>query len=156
MLVHATTIAMSGMGVMFIGPPGGGKSQLSLRLIHRGAWLVADDQTALMLKNGAVVTACPATIRGLLEIRGLGIVKAPAAEGAVLKLVVDLDPIARAAASDPRMPFAATWKAPDFGPPGCNPIHIPCVQIDAFRPDAAEAVIAALAQSRDWEDSPAP
>jgi len=57
------------------GPSGAGKSDLALRLIETGARLVADDQTELARKGKAVIATCPARIAGLIEARGVGIVK---------------------------------------------------------------------------------
>ena len=80
-----------------IGPSGAGKSDLVLRLMARGWQLVADDQVML---EGEEVTAPPA-LRGMLEIRGLGIFEAlPVAPRARLCLVVDL----AARADVPRLP----------------------------------------------------
>jgi HPr kinase/phosphorylase len=150
--LHATACAIAGRAILFIGPSGAGKSQLALRLIHRGAWLVADDQTILAAREGRVWASCPPPIAGKLEVRGVGIVAAPHQVQAPLRLVLDLNPAGPSNMNAVRMPDFRRWALP----PGLeNTCPIPCVPFDAFRPDAAEAVIAALAQSRDWEDSPA-
>ncbi|MEE9317578.1 MAG: hypothetical protein V3U48_04730, partial [Rhodospirillales bacterium] len=39
--IHATCVEMDGKGVLLMGPPGSGKSDLALRLIDGGARLVA-------------------------------------------------------------------------------------------------------------------
>jgi len=44
MLVHGSCVAWAQGGILLLGPPGGGKSDLALRLLGRGAVLVADDQ----------------------------------------------------------------------------------------------------------------
>lgn len=72
-LVHATTVSIDGHGVLISGPSGSGKSDLALRLIDRGATLVADDQTLIRVEAGAALASSPATIAGKLEVRGLGI-----------------------------------------------------------------------------------
>lgn len=72
-LVHATTVSIDGHGVLISGPSGSGKSDLALRLIDRGATLVADDQTLVRAEAGAALASAPATIAGKLEVRGLGI-----------------------------------------------------------------------------------
>lgn len=152
MSIHATAISFAGQGVLLAGPSGAGKSQLALRLIYRGAWLVADDQTILAARDGQVWASCPPPIAGKLEVRGVGIVAAPHQVQALLRLVLDLSPSDPSNMNAVRMPDFRHWTLP----PGLeNTCPIPCVPFDAFRPDAAEAVIAALAQSRDWEDSPA-
>lgn len=78
--VHATCVALrpSGKrwrGVLLRGPSGAGKSDLALRLVDAGARLVADDQTALSRRGQSLVATSPGTICGLIEVRGLGIVK---------------------------------------------------------------------------------
>lgn len=78
--VHATCVALPGAarlwrGVLLRGPSGAGKSDLALRLIDAGARLVADDQTALSRRGSSLIGASPGTISGLLEVRGVGIVR---------------------------------------------------------------------------------
>jgi len=87
--VHGTSVALAGEGVLIRGPSGSGKSDLALRLIDEGARLIADDQTELRRVGGTVRLSAPAEIAGLLEVRGLGIIRMPSA-GAPLRLVVDL------------------------------------------------------------------
>ena len=56
------------------GPPGSGKSDLALRLIDRGAMLIADDQTEVRNEDGGLYASAPVKIAGLLEVRGVGII----------------------------------------------------------------------------------
>lgn len=90
MLVHATTIAFGGKGVLIRGPSGSGKSDLALRLIDAGAKLVADDQTEIARRGKSLVASAPKAIAGKLEARGIGIVKLRAVKHATLALAVDL------------------------------------------------------------------
>lgn len=92
MLVHATTIVLGGRAVLLCGAPGSGKSDLALRAIDAGAVLLADDQTALSAERGSLVARCPETIRGRLEVRGLGIVDLPWRDAVPVGLAVDLVP----------------------------------------------------------------
>lgn len=88
---HATCVAIDGRAVLLEGPPGAGKSDLALRLIDRGAMLVSDDQT-LLVGDGAIVLArAPATIRGRIELRGVGIVTMAAVDDVPVALIVRLD-----------------------------------------------------------------
>lgn len=72
--VHGSSVFYKNKGIMFIGPSGSGKSDICLRLImSKGAMLIADDRTDLYVKNNYIYASCPETIKGLLEIRGIGI-----------------------------------------------------------------------------------
>jgi serine kinase of HPr protein (carbohydrate metabolism regulator) len=93
-LVHATAIAIDGRAVLLRGPSGAGKSDLALRLIDGGAHLVADDQVELRRAGERVLVTAPAAIAGLIEVRGVGIVRVEAAAEATLALLVDLVPSA--------------------------------------------------------------
>lgn len=89
---HGTVVDIAGAGVLLRGLSGCGKSDLALRLIDRGATLVADDQCLFQSSERGVVASAPSSIYGLLEIRGLGIQSIPAIKTTVLRLVVDLVP----------------------------------------------------------------
>ncbi|HUZ72181.1 MAG TPA: HPr kinase/phosphatase C-terminal domain-containing protein [Stellaceae bacterium] len=88
--VHGTSVALDAGGVLLRGPSGSGKSDLALRLVDAGARLVADDQTELHRIGDALDLRAPFALKGLIEVRGLGIVRVPAADRARLRLVVDL------------------------------------------------------------------
>ena len=89
-LVHATSIAFDGYAALLRGPSGSGKSDLALRLIDAGARLVSDDQTRIWRENEALMVRAPQPIAGLLEVRGIGIVRVEALPQARLALLVDL------------------------------------------------------------------
>lgn len=93
LLVHATTVAVDGRGLLLTGRSGAGKSSLALCLMALGAVLVADDQTVLTSKNGKLVATCPARLLGLIEARGLGLLNAPTIPQAEIFLCVDLDQV---------------------------------------------------------------
>ena len=88
--IHATCIAIDGVGVLLRGPSGAGKSDLALRLIDVGGRLVADDRADLRLVEGSVVAAPPPALAGLIEARGLGILRIGALSEVAIALVVDL------------------------------------------------------------------
>lgn len=76
--IHASCVAIDGRAVLIEGPSGSGKSDLALRLIDRGATLVSDDYTELTELDGQLIANAPDTIRGKVEVRGVGIVVMPA------------------------------------------------------------------------------
>jgi serine kinase of HPr protein (carbohydrate metabolism regulator) len=95
--VHATCVALrtrrGWRGVLLRGPSGSGKSDLALRLIDGGARLVSDDQTELVAKPGKLIARAPGTIAGLIEVRGVGIVRLARDQlvtQAAVVLIVDL------------------------------------------------------------------
>lgn len=86
MQIHGSCGSRGGAGVLLIGPPGSGKSDLLLRLLDHGFALVADDQ--VIVENG--LARVPAALAGLLEIRGLGILRLDHDAETRLALVVEL------------------------------------------------------------------
>jgi HPr kinase/phosphorylase len=87
MLMHASCAAREGLGILLTGEPGTGKSDLLLRLLDRGFDLVADDQVAIG-EDG--MARPPETLAGLLEVRGLGIMRFPFVGQARPVLVAEL------------------------------------------------------------------
>lgn len=97
--IHATCVAVRAggrwHGILLRGPSGAGKSDLALRLVEGGGRLVADDQTALVRQGSGLVATPPGTLAGLLEVRGIGIVKLGRGQllaRATVALLVDLVP----------------------------------------------------------------
>lgn len=89
--LHATAVALdAARAVLILGPPGSGKSTLALRLMGFGARLVADDRVDLEVDAGALWASPPASLRGLIEARGVGILGADPLERARIVLIVDL------------------------------------------------------------------
>lgn len=88
--VHATCVAIAKRGILILGPSGSGKSTLGLALMALGAELVSDDRTILANKAGKLVARCPPPVRGLIEARGLGLIRAQTIVSANIALVVDL------------------------------------------------------------------
>jgi len=76
--IHASVVVLGDRGIVIVGSSGIGKTQLALALISHArsfglfARLVADDQILLSAHGGRVICAAPATIAGLVEVRGLG------------------------------------------------------------------------------------
>jgi len=73
-MIHATSVAIGGHGVLIMGPSGSGKSDLALRLIDRGAQLISDDYTTVSPGDGGPLLSAPANIAERMEIRHLGII----------------------------------------------------------------------------------
>jgi serine kinase of HPr protein (carbohydrate metabolism regulator) len=100
MFVHATSVALKlpGSGwraVLLRGPSGAGKSDLALRLIDAGGRLVSDDQTHLARRGRTLIASAPPALAGLIEVRGIGIVKLGSRQRlarAPVALLVDLVP----------------------------------------------------------------
>jgi serine kinase of HPr protein (carbohydrate metabolism regulator) len=128
--VHGTAVAIGGRAVLITGAPGSGKSDLALRLIDRGAVLVADDYVDLTPATGGPGCAPPATIAGKLELRGLGIATLPFVRDVPLALVVDLD------AERPRLPETRTARVAGS--------DIPMIAVDARATSAPILVELAL------------
>jgi|SRR5580658_1078779 HPr kinase/phosphorylase len=122
--IHGTCVARDGAGVLILGPSGAGKSDLALRLLDRGFDLVADDQVHIRDN----VAWAPDALAGLLEVRGLGIVRLPYSSRANLKLVVTLT------SQFERLPL------PEFHPS----LGLPMVHVNAASASAPERVALAL------------
>lgn len=88
--LHASCVAWSGRGILIIGPSGSGKSSLALSLMGLGCALVSDDRTDLVREGGAVIASAPASIRGRVEARGIGILRAEAIDASRLVCVIDM------------------------------------------------------------------
>lgn len=89
-MLHATTVAKSGRAVIIAGRSGSGKSDLALRLFDRGFVLVSDDQTMVRKDGDRLLASAPLTIRGKLEVRGIGIVEVETVDNVPVCLIVDL------------------------------------------------------------------
>lgn len=133
--IHATVVSIDGNGIIFRGPPGSGKSDLALRLIGDGAFLVADDWCDLIIINNTVVASPPDEIAGLLEVRGLGVCRLEYVSTTPVALVVDLSSVD---AID-RLPESASCT--DWGP------AIPCIKLAPFEASATDKVRMALRQA---------
>jgi HPr kinase/phosphorylase len=99
--IHGVFIEVLGTGVLLVGDPAVGKSELALDLISRGHRLIADDAPQFArIAPEQLEGTCPEALRDFLEVRGLGIlnIRAMFGEGAVLRqkplnLIIDLQPL---------------------------------------------------------------
>jgi serine kinase of HPr protein (carbohydrate metabolism regulator) len=118
--LHAACVSIGGKGVLLFGPSGSGKSDLALRLIDGGATLVSDDQVLLKKIDNSVYAFPPERIHGMLEARGIGIIRLPCVQDVTVNLAVKL--VARAAVE--RMP------PPQFF--DCLGLQVPVLSLHAF------------------------
>jgi RNase adaptor protein for sRNA GlmZ degradation len=92
--LHATSVAISTplgpLAVLLRGASGAGKSDLALRLIDEGGWLIADDQVIVEPAGDQLQARAPEALAGALEVRGFGIAGLAHLDQAPLGLLVDL------------------------------------------------------------------
>jgi hypothetical protein len=142
--IHASCVRLDGAavpfgapraaGVLLLGRSGSGKSDLALRLIANGARLVSDDRTELFMERGRLFARAPGNIKGLLEVRGAGIVALPAAAKARVALAVTLK------SPKSRLP------APEFyAPPPGLPARIPLIRLAPFEASTPAKIVLAVA-----------
>jgi len=135
--LHASCVAVGNKGVLLLGESGAGKSDLSLRLIDRGAKLVADDQVEMVRKGSAVTASSPQSIAGLIEVRGVGIFKMQALKNIPILLILQL--------------AKREWieRLPYPEPYDCLGVQIPQLRVWAFEPSVAIKVEMAVAALQD-------
>ncbi len=88
--IHSTSVVIDDNGVLILGDSGSGKSDLALRLIDNGATLISDDISICRKNSNNIYLHCPPEIKGLLEVREIGIITVPFVERIKLRLVVNL------------------------------------------------------------------
>lgn len=131
--LHASCVAIQGRAVLIEGGSGEGKSDLSLRLIDRGAVLVSDDYTICRRRGGALEGCAPANIAGKIEVRGIGIVEMPHLENAPIALLIMI------LESPPRLPD-------DIRTRRIAGIEVPVLALPALEPSAPIKVELALSR----------
>ena len=129
--IHASSVAIDGRAVLITGPSGSGKSDLTLRLLDRGFALVSDDQTLVKKTATRLTASAPPTIRGKLEIRGIGIVEMEQVDDQPVALVVELTSDIQRLPDDSR-------DRPIMG------VSVPLISVDAMSASAASKVALAL------------
>lgn len=78
--IHATAITVDGIGLLFLGPSGSGKSSLAFaclaeaKLMGCSGGLISDDRVLVSQRQGTVIGTGFEQIRGLIELRYTGIV----------------------------------------------------------------------------------
>ena len=81
--IYGTMVEVCGLGVLFEGDPGLGKSETALGLVKRGHALVADDLTCVRreIGNSRIYASASDSTAGYMEIRGIGIMHVPSLFG---------------------------------------------------------------------------
>jgi HPr kinase/phosphorylase len=129
--VHGTALAWRGAGVLLRGASGSGKSDLALRMLDRGWRLVSDDYVMMTEQHGRLFMQPPPAIAGLIEVRGVGLVRRSYSLGCFLHLVADL-----------------TQEPVDRLPEPCrtilNGVSIPCIRLNPFEISAPLKLESAL------------
>ena len=140
--LHATAIACGPRAALILGASGSGKSDLALRclslaptaLLPVAARLVADDQVVLERSGDVLMASAPPALAGLIEVRGLGIVRADPAPPTPVVLAVEL------------MAPGTTERYPEPWPTTCLlGLKVPVLKLWAFESAAAQKILAALA-----------
>ncbi|MCH4048872.1 MAG: HPr(Ser) kinase/phosphatase [Solobacterium sp.] len=72
--ISGTLMSVYGKGVLISGESGMGKSETALELIRDGQLLVSDDRVDVEHVHNKIFGYAPDIIKGLLEIRGIGII----------------------------------------------------------------------------------
>jgi HPr kinase/phosphorylase len=121
--LHASCAARDDAGVLLLGPSGCGKSDLLLRLIDRGFALVADDRVEIE----AGLASPPSDLEGLVEMRGLGILRLPFRTAVRLALACEI------VAHPPRLPESLL-----------HALGVPLLRLDAHPASAPLLVAHAL------------
>jgi serine kinase of HPr protein (carbohydrate metabolism regulator) len=127
-------VAIGEQGILLLGRSGAGKSDLAIRLIDRGAELVADDQLHVIRRGAELFGSPPDRIQGLIESRAVGILRLPYRRACRLALAVSLDGPAERLPGPRRHPLLGT--------------SLPLVTVDPWLPSAAATVRLALLAER--------
>lgn len=92
--IHGTAIVIGTCGLLFVGPSGSGKSSLAFSCLVQArreglfSALISDDQVFVGLNAGRIVAQAPASIAGLMELRGSGIIETEILSPALLHYAV--------------------------------------------------------------------
>jgi HPr kinase/phosphorylase len=94
-ILHGSAVLLKSVdfqpSVVFLrGLSGSGKSDLALRLIEGGGQLICDDQVHFERRQDKIFASPVETIRGLLEVRGVGLLHMTVADPSRLRLIIDL------------------------------------------------------------------
>src|SRR5215469_6116539 len=95
--IHASAVLVGARAILIRGPSAAGKSRLAWELIEasrnsavRFARLVGDDRVHLQSAGGRLLVRPAEALAGMIELRGVGIMRRDHEPCAVVGLVVDL------------------------------------------------------------------
>jgi serine kinase of HPr protein (carbohydrate metabolism regulator) len=107
--IHASAVVVGERAVIIRGASGAGKSRLAAKLLDAGKTgllryvrLIADDRIKISAAHGRLLVSAPDSIRGMIEVHGLGIRAVACEPMAVAGWIVDV-----AAEDAARMPEPA-------------------------------------------------
>lgn len=80
--LHGVLMSVFGKGVLITGDSGMGKSEVGLELIRKGHVLISDDRVDVRRIRNHIFGFAPELLKGLLELRGIGIIDVPRMFGA--------------------------------------------------------------------------
>ena len=101
-IIHGTPVCVEDRAALIIGPSGSGKSALALQLLALGARLVSDDRTVLTRTGTTLIAEAPSQIKGMIEARGVGILRVEPAHRGTVAFIVDLATTETVRLPDPR------------------------------------------------------
>lgn len=84
----ATCVALGGRAVLIEARDIDARTDLVLRLVDRGASLIASEHTICQRQDGQLIACAPVQANGRIEVAGLGILELPTVERAPVELLI--------------------------------------------------------------------
>jgi hypothetical protein len=113
--------------------------------MDRGARLIADDRTEISVAAGRLEVSAPREIKGLVEVRGIGLMPVESRDRAWLALVVDLVPADRVE----RLPGPAGWQCQGLAEGLAEGLAVPRLSLAPFEASTAAKVRLAVRGVKD-------
>ncbi|MEF2070363.1 HPr kinase/phosphorylase [Consotaella aegiceratis] len=146
--IHACALVVAKEGVLIRGAARSGKSSLVLTILRRAealglrCGLIADDQVRVRVTPLGLEATCPVSIKGLIEVSGVGILRQPTIDHGLLSLVVDL------------LPLGEIERLPDAPRAEIAGVRLPRITLPARQASfAADVVLTVLAADPSWSDA---
>jgi len=130
--IHATAIKIKSKTILLIGDSGSGKSDIALRLIaEHNAKLISDDRVDVANIKGRLRATAPKTIKNLIEVRGVGIIKVSCCTKGFVDMVV-------------KMTSAPLIRMPSPSSICISGVDLPLLELNPFEASATAKLLAAL------------